>query len=121
MFRANSRLIASEIQNNSLYVENLVIQLYTRNLSAVCIQAAVIAGIAFSALNNIFYILNAKWSLALAVDPNAPPGVACDLLEICYHTISFIISLIIMCHAVFAILFGPKKVSGRVSVQTCYS
>ena len=106
-------------QNSSIEVEFLVIQLYTKNLSSVGIVAgnpitweqsdhltlqsiyvAVIAGIDFTALNNIYFVVNEQTTQVFCTPVEA-------LYQISY-TISLILSIIVMVHAIFAVMFGPK-------------
>ncbi len=125
MFRASNKLHAMGIQNASLEVEFMVIQLYTKNLSSIGIAAgnlnnydrlwmiywptlnscltAVVAAIDMTGLNEIYWTLNVQlWE-----------GInGCTPLVATYQTFysaSLVISVIVMVRATLALMFGPQN------------
>ena len=124
MFRASNKLLAMGIQNASLEVEFMVIQLYTKNLSSVAFIAgnpnnydrlwmiywptlnscltAVIAAIDMTGLNEIYFTLNVDSWLGFN---GSNPLVATYQT---FYSASLLISVIVMVRATLALMFGQK-------------
>jgi hypothetical protein len=96
MFLANERLLAANMKKEVLDVEAQMISLYTNNLNSIGIQAALVASLAFTALNNVYQQAEIS-NTFLAYGYNAS------------YTICLISAIIVMSHTTVASMFGPKK------------
>ena len=96
MFLANERLLAASMRKEVLNVEAQMIQLYTNNLNSIGIQSALIASLAFTALNNVYQQSEiSNTSLAYAYNIS--------------YSACLISSIIVMSQTIVASMFGPKK------------
>jgi len=96
MFLSNKNLLGATVHKQVLEVESQMIALYSTNLSSIGTQSALLAGLAFTALNNVYQqnVIKSDW---LAYGYNGS------------YTICLISALMVMSHTVIASMFGPKR------------
>lgn len=107
MYFAEEKRLYTSVDQQILSSQYQLITLYTNNLCTVAIQASVIAGLSYAALNNIY-----EMSI-----------VSNSILAYGYHaayTISLVCSLLVTAQATVASMFGPKKALLANSKEAVY-
>lgn len=97
MIAANKRLLKATLTEGVLQIQSNLIALYTDNLSAMGVQASLIAGFAFSAVQTEFNS-----------DSTIHEDVLSFLYFICY-TMCFVSALIVLSQSTIVVMFGPSK------------
>ena len=96
MYRASKKLLMASVKKEVMDVECQMVNLYSTNLTAIGTQSALIAGLAFTALNNVYQ----------------QDEISSDWLSYVYnstYTACLIASLIVMTHTIIASMYGPKR------------
>ncbi len=96
MFHYQNRLLKAQTTNGILETQTLMVRLYSSNLNAVGVQAALICSVTIIAINNAY------------IQTEIKQGWLCLLYQSCY-AVSISSALIMVSHTILASMLGPTK------------
>ena len=104
MYRASKKLLVASVHKEVLEVEARMVNLYSSNLTAIGTQSALIAGLAFTALNNVYQQdeISSDW-LSYVYNPTYTACLISSLIVMTHVKVPNIFSY--YCHYITMILF----------------